>query len=141
MNIMERQQALIDDFNFFDDWSDKYAYLIGLGKNLEPFPESKKDEAHMVKGCQSQVWFDAQLQQGKLMFHGISDAAIVSGLIGLLLQVYSDAFPHEILDSTTDFMTEIGLAKHLSPTRNNGLYAMINYIYSTAQKYVDATTP
>lgn len=139
MTIKKRQQAIVDDFHFFDDWSDKYAYLIGLGKSLEPFPEDKKDEAHMVKGCQSQVWFDAILDDGKLTFYAVSDAAIVSGLIGLLLNVYSGSTPKEIVSSDTDFMSEIGLAKHLSPTRNNGLHAMINYIYGTAQKYVDVS--
>ncbi|WP_119329462.1 SufE family protein [Cysteiniphilum halobium] len=139
MTIEKRQQAIVEDFDFFDDWSDKYAYLIGLGKSLEPFPEDKKDEAHMVKGCQSQVWFDVVLNDGKLKFYAISDAAIVSGLIGLLLKVYSGVTPQEILASNTDFMSEIGLAQHLSPTRNNGLHAMINYIYGTAQKYVDVS--
>lgn len=139
MAIKDRQEAIVKDFNFFDDWSDKYAYLISLGKSLAPFPKSKKDAAHMVKGCQSQVWFDATLSDGRLSFCGVSDAAIVSGLIGLLLKVYSDATAKEITESNTDFMTEIGLAKHLSATRNNGLHAMINYIYTTAQKYVDVS--
>ena len=137
MSIIKRQKSIVDDFNFFEDWSDKYMYLIGLGKTLTPFPKDKKDEVHMVKGCQSQVWFDALLSDGRLVFFGISDAAIVSGLIGLLLTVYNDATPQEILDSNTDFMSEIGLAKHLSPTRNNGLHAMVSYIYTTAKKHVD----
>ncbi len=138
MSIKSRQQTLIEDFEFFDDWSDKYAYLISLGKTLPAFPEDKKNQAHMVKGCQSQVWFDVEIKEGKLIFYGISDAAIVSGLIGLLLKVYSDSDADEILASDTSFMDEIGLSQHLSPTRNNGLSAMINYIYKAAKDYADA---
>lgn len=140
MRIEKRQKAIVNDFNFFNDWNDKYAYLISLGKSIEPFPENKKDVLHMIKGCQSQVWFDAALCGDKIKFYADSDAAIVSGLIGLLLKVYSDVTAQQILDSSTEFMLEIGLAKHLSPTRNNGLYAMINYIYATAQKYVHVST-
>ncbi|WP_119343446.1 SufE family protein [Facilibium subflavum] len=136
MSIIQRQKEVIENFSFFEDWSDKYAYLISLGKSLD-FPDDKKDAAHMVKGCQSQVWFDATLEKGKLVFKGISDAAIVSGLIGLLLTVYSGATPEEILHSDTAFMDEIGLSKHLSVTRNNGLHAMVNYIYSMARQYAD----
>ena len=140
MSILSRQQTIVEDFDFFEDWSDKYAYLIGLGKTLPEFPADKKNEAHLIKGCQSQVWFDVELQNdAKLTFYGISDAAIVSGLIGLLLKVYSGATAQQIIASNTEFMKQIGLAQHLSPTRNNGLHAMVNYIYQTAQSYVDTT--
>ena len=140
MVIHKRQLALIEDFNFFDNWSDKYAYLISFGKSLVDFPAGKKDFAHQVKGCQSQVWFDATLRNGKLYFQGVSDSAIVSGLVGLLLRIYSDATPGDIAASTPDFMEDIGLSKHLSATRNNGLDVMLNYIYSTAAQYANSRT-
>ena len=139
MSIEKRQKKIIDDFNFFDDWSCKYAYLISLGKALEPFPDDKKNDAFMVKGCQSQVWFDVTLIEGRLKFYAVSDSAIVSGLIGLLLKVYSGVTANEIIESNTDFMVEIDLAQHLSPTRNSGLHAMIHYIYTTAKRYVDVS--
>ena len=140
MSILSRQQAIVEDFDFFEDWSDKYVYLIGLGKTLPEFPADKKNEAHLIKGCQSQVWFDVELQNdAKLTFYGISDAVIVSGFIGLLLRVYSGATAQQIIASNTEFMKQISLAQHLSPTRNNGLHAMVNYIYQTAQSYVDTT--
>lgn len=137
MSIQSRQAALVDDFNFFDNWTDKYTYLISLGKSLSPFPEDKKDEAHKVKGCQSQVWFDVESEGGKLVFYGKSDAAIVSGLIGLLLKAYNHASANEIINSDTCFMEKIGLSQHLSPTRNNGLAAMVKYIYAKARQYAD----
>lgn len=139
MNIETRQKALIEDFNFLDDWNDKYAYLISLGKKLEPFPEKKKNKFHLIKGCQSQVWFEVIFADGKLKFYAASDAIIVSGLIGVLLKVYNGSTAQEILASNTNFMEEIGLSKHLSPTRNNGLYAMINYIYGVARRYAEIT--
>ncbi|MFZ9035933.1 MAG: SufE family protein [Francisellaceae bacterium] len=135
MTISEKQQEIVENFGFFEDWSDKYAYLISLSKGLDDFPEDKKDEAHMVKGCQSQVWFDAEIIDGRLHFKGISDAAIVSGLIALLIKVYSDSMPSDIVASNTDFMQKIGLDQHLSATRNNGLHAMVSYIYNTASAY------
>ena len=136
VNILEKQSTLVENFNFFDDWSDKYAYLIGLGKSLK-FPDDKKDQAHLIKGCQSQVWFDVQCLDGKLIFHAISDAAIVSGLIGLLLEVYNNSTPEEILNSDILFMETIGLSRHLSSTRNNGLHAMLNFIYASAKQHSD----
>ena len=137
MSISNRQKEIIENFNFFKDWSESYAYLISLGKNLPAFPNEKKNEAHLIKGCQSEVWFDVKLRNnGRLFFYGASDATIVSGLIGLLIKVYSNANPKDIVVSNTDFMAEIGLAQHLSLTRNNGLNSMINYIYVTAKCYV-----
>lgn len=135
MSVKARQQEIIDNMSFFEDWTDKYAYIISLAKSLPEFPEAKKTEKNLVKGCQSQVWFDAEYQQGKLHFIGISDASIVSGLIGMLLHVYNDAEPSDILQSDTGFMDEIGLGQNLSPTRNNGLHSMVNFIYSTAKQY------
>ena len=133
MSVIEKQRELVDNFSFFDDWEDKYAFLIGMGKSLPPYPEDKKDDKHFVKGCQSQVWFDAEYKDGKVHFIGMSDAMIVSGLIGMLLEVYSAQKPEDILNSTTDFLKEIGLDNHLSATRNNGLHSMIGYIYSFAR--------
>lgn len=138
MEITKRQKQLIEDFNLFDNWGDKYSYLISLGKSLSEFSQEKKDHAHQVKGCQSQVWFDVVFADGKLYFQGISDSAIVSGLIGLLLKIYSDATPSDIVASTPDFMESIGLSKHLSVTRNNGFYMMVNYIYNTAKQYANS---
>lgn len=135
MSVKARQQEIIDNMSFFEDWTDKYSYIISLAKSLPEFPEAKKTEKNLVKGCQSQVWFDAVYQQGKLHFIGISDASIVSGLIGMLLHVYNDAEPSDILQSDTGFMDEIGLGKNLSPTRNNGLHSMVNFIYNTAKQY------
>lgn len=135
--IEDKQKEIIENFNFFDSWQDKYAYLISLGKSLPSFPEDKKDEQHLIKGCQSQVWFDASYRDGYLYFQGISDAAIVSGLIALLLEIYSGQTPNVILDSEPYFIDAIGLTQHLSPTRNNGLYAMLKAIRRLAQNYVD----
>lgn len=134
MTIDEKQQEIIDNFDFFEDWSEKYAYLISLGKSLPEFPKNKQNEAHLIKGCQSLVWFDTELKEGNLYFKGISDAAIVSGLIGLLLHVYSGQSPQAILESKPYFMEEIGLAQHLSPTRNNGLHSMLKAIYQFAKE-------
>lgn len=135
MTIKERQQSIIDNFNLFDSWTEKYIYLIDLGKNLKTFPEEKKNEIHEIKGCQSKVWFNAVFHNNTLKFYATSDAAIVSGLIGILLKVYNLSSPEEILKSNIDFMKKIGLEKHLSITRNNGLHVMIDYIYSKAEFY------
>ncbi|AIT10049.1 Fe-S cluster assembly protein SufE [Candidatus Francisella endociliophora] len=132
--VVERQQELIDEMSFFDDWEDKYDYVISLGKQLPKFPEDKKTEDNLVKGCQSQVWFDSHLEQGKLHFVATSDALIVSGLIGMLLRVYNDATPVEIINSNTDFIKQIGFGNNLSTTRANGLKSMLDYIYITAKE-------
>jgi cysteine desulfuration protein SufE len=132
MSVAEKQQEMVENFSFFDDWSDKYSYLISLAKQLPEYPEEKKDDDHFVKGCQSQVWFDASKENGRLHFIGISDAMIVSGLIGLLIEIYSNQKPEDIANSSTHFLKEIGLHNHLSPTRNQGLHAMLNYIYRYA---------
>ena len=107
---------------------DRYQYLIDLGKRLPEFPETDKTEANKIKGCQSQVWFTAEKKGDKLYFRAISDAAIVSGLIALLLRIYSDRRPGEIIDTPANFILELQLEQHLSPTRSNGLAAMMNAI-------------
>lgn len=132
--VIQRQQELVEEMSFFEDWEDKYDYVISLGKKLPAFPESKKTNENLVKGCQSQVWFDCSVDSnGKLNFIATSDALIVSGLIGMLLRVYSESTPAEILASNTDFIKEIGFGNNLSSTRANGLKSMLNYIYATAE--------
>ena len=128
MAVAERQQEIVDDFAMFDEWEDKYAYLISLGKSLPPYPEEKKDAAHFIKGCQSLVWLDLGVEDGRLKMIGFSDAAIVSGLIALLRYVYHDAPLEEVSNEPLTCLKEIGLDQHLSPTRNNGLYAMLKTV-------------
>ncbi|AEI35874.1 SufE family protein [Francisella salina] len=132
--VIQRQQELVEELSFFEDWEDKYDYVISLGKQLPEFPQNKKIEENLVKGCQSQVWFDSSTKDGKLHFIATSDALIVSGLIGMLLRVYSEATPADILNSDTNFIKEIGFGNNLSSTRANGLKSMLDYIYATAQK-------
>jgi len=134
--VIENQQEIIDDLSFFESWEDKYMHIISLGKSLKPFPEEKKTVEYLVKGCQSQVWFDANFENGILNFMAESDALIVSGLIAILIDVYNEATPQDILESNTDFIQEIGFGSHLSVTRSNGLHSMLNYIYATAKNFV-----
>jgi len=126
--IGEVQEELIDEFQMFDNWLDKYQYLIDLGRKLPDFPDEYKTEGYRLHGCQSQVWLRAQEDSGQLQFQAISDSAIVSGLIAVLMRVYSGRSPGEILNTPPDFITAIGLDAHLSPTRSNGLHAMIDAI-------------
>jgi cysteine desulfuration protein SufE len=122
------QQELIADFELFDDWMDRYQYLIDLGRRLPEFPAAMKTEENRIRGCQSQVWFVASQTDGRLEFLATSDAAIVSGLIALLLKLYSGRFPQDILDTPPDFVQELQLESHLSATRSNGLAAMLKAI-------------
>lgn len=128
----EVQRELIEEFDFFDDWTDRYQYLIDLGRKLPAFPDRWRDEAHLLHGCQSQVWIHHQRYGAKLHFDAISDSAIVSGLIALLLRVYSDREAKEILATEPNFVAAIGLDAHLSPTRKNGLHAMLTAIRAAA---------
>jgi len=132
-SIEQAQAELIDEFQLFDNWLDKYQYLIDLGRKLPDFPEQYKIEEFRLHGCQSQVWLRAieTSQPGSptvLEFEAISDSAIVSGLIAVLMRVYSGRTPQEIIDTAPDFIGAIGLDEHLSPTRSNGLHAMIDAI-------------
>ena len=128
------QQEIIDEFSVLADWSDRYQYIIDLGKQLESFPEQYRDEAHFVRGCQSQVWLHGDLIEGKqLKFIATSDSAIVRGLIALLFRVYNRRTPQEILAIDPFFIKEIGLEQHLSPTRRNGLFALLKHIRQLAQ--------
>lgn len=131
--IAEAQEELIEEFAFFDDWMDRYRYIIDLARNLADFPAEWQTDENKVRGCQSQVWFKAEPQDGKLVFHAVSDAHIVSGLIAILLRIYSGRTPEEILATKPDFVGAIGLDEHLSPTRNNGLAAMLDRIYREAR--------
>jgi len=126
--VQAAQQELIEDFEMFEDWMDRYQYLIDLGRRLPEFPESLRTEANRIRGCQAQVWFVAEQADGKLHFRAISDAAIVSGLIALLLRLYSGRRPQDILDTAPDFVAALELESHLSATRSNGLFSMLKAI-------------
>ena len=126
--IQIAQEELVADFELFDDWMDRYQYLIDLGRRLPDFPDEYRTEENRIRGCQSQVWFVPQQKDGRLRFQAISDAAIVSGLIALLLRLYSDRKPQDILDTPPDFIAALQLESHLSPTRSNGLYSMLEAI-------------
>lgn len=126
MTIDQRQQEIIDDFSGIDDWMDRYGYIIDLGNSLPPIDESAKTPSNLIEGCQSRVWLDATLTpEGKVHFTADSDAIIVKGIISLLIDVLSDHTPDEILNADLRFIDEIGLSEHLSPTRSNGLLAMV----------------
>lgn len=133
MSLEEKKQQIIDDFSLYEEWLDKYEYLIELGKALEPFPEEKKTEDRLIKGCQSRVWLDSELKDGKLFFKADSDAIITKGIISLLIGVYSGRTPQEIAADDFGFVAEIGLKENLSPTRANGLVSMIETIKKTAE--------
>ena len=131
-SISEEQEDLIAEFSFFDDWMDRYQYLIDLGRKLPEMPEEFIRDEFKLKGCQSQVWFVGEAAGERLIFRAISDAAIVSGLVAVLLRIYSNRTPREILDTEPDFIAELGLETHLSPTRKNGLGAMVTAIKQRA---------
>ena len=128
MTIEEKEQEIIDEFSIYDDWMDKYAYLIELGSGLEGMDEAHKTEENLIKGCQSRVWFHADMQDGLLYFTADSDAIITKGIAGLLIRVFSGQKPADIAKADLDFIDEIGLTQHLSPTRSNGLLAMVKQI-------------
>ncbi len=133
---MKSQQEIIQDFEIFDDWMEKYQYIIDLGKELDKLDEADKVDANKLQGCQSQVWIIHKLTDGKIIFKAESDAAIVSGLVALVLSVYSGKTPEEITQTTPDFIAKIGLDKHLSPTRSNGLSSLLAKIQQTANSYL-----
>ena len=125
MTINELQDNVIEEFSDFDDWMDKYALLIDLGNSLPPLEEKYKTESNLIEGCQSRVWLQADYVDGKILFKGESDAVIVKGIVSLLISILSDHTPQEILDADLYFIEKIGLKEHLSPTRSNGLVAMV----------------
>ncbi len=128
MNINEVQDRIVEDFNQFDDWMDKYALLIDLGNGMEPIDEQYKVPQNIIEGCQSRVWLHADMADGVIRFVGESDAILVKGIVALLLEVYSGRTPDEILNTELYFVDKIGLKEHLSPTRSNGLVSMIKQI-------------
>jgi cysteine desulfuration protein SufE len=134
--VAAAQQEIIDEFSLFDDWMDRYQYLIDLGRRLPEFPDELRTEENRIRGCQSQVWFVPEQRDGRLYFQAISDAAIVSGLIALLLRLYSGRRPQDILDTPPDFVSALQLQNHLSPTRSNGLSSMLNAIRGFAAEAV-----
>ena len=133
MSLEEKKQQVIEDFSLYEEWLDKYEYLIELGKGLEAFPEEKKTEDRLIKGCQSRVWLDAQLKDGRLYFQADRDAIITRGIISLLIGVYSGETPEAIAADDFAFVAEIGLKDNLSPTRANGLVSMIETIKKLAE--------
>lgn len=130
--LKEAEDEVVDSFAMYDEWLDKYEYLIDLGKNLAPYPDSSKTDDRLIKGCQSRVWLDYQMKDGKLWFTADSDAIITKGIISLLVSIYSGRTPEEIASSDFSFIEKIGLKENLSPTRANGLASMIATIKAVA---------
>ena len=126
------ENEVVEEFSMFDEWLDKYEYLIELGKSLKDFPESSKTDDNLIKGCQSRVWLSYRIEEGKIFFNADSDAIITKGIISLLIRIYSGRTPEEILSSDFSVVDKIGLKENLSPTRANGLVSMIARIRETA---------
>ncbi len=135
MGINEIQNEIIDEFSAFEDWMDKYSYLIELGNELKDLDPKEKIDQYLIKGCQSRVWLVSEFVDGKIIFRGESDAVIVKGLVALLLRVVSNQTPQDIMNTELHFVDAIGLKQHLSPTRSNGLLAMIKQIKLYAVAY------
>lgn len=135
MTIETVQAEINEEFSAFEDWMDKYSYLIELGNDLKELDPKLKNDQHLIKGCQSRVWLVPEFKDGKIYFQGESDAVIVKGLVALLLRVVSGHTPQEIMESDLHFVDDIGLKQHLSPTRSNGLVAMIKQIKLYAVAY------
>ncbi|NND00877.1 MAG: SufE family protein [Gammaproteobacteria bacterium] len=135
-DIANIQADLVEEFELFDDWMTRYEHVIDLGKQLPDFPEEWKTEENRIRGCQSQVWLHMEKRGDKLHIDGISDAAIVSGLVAIVLRVYSDQEPEDILAAKPDFIADIGFTDHLSPTRSNGLHSMLRTVYQRAGEYL-----
>ena len=136
MTINEIQDEIIEEFSGLDDWMDRYAYIIDLGNTLPEYPESGKTPSHLIEGCQSRVWIDAEKKEnGKIHFQADSDALIVKGIVALLLRVVNDQKPSDIASADFYFIDKIGLSEHLSPTRSNGLVAMVKQIRNYARAF------
>jgi|TARA_B100000003_G_scaffold23002_1_gene18452 cysteine desulfuration protein SufE len=135
MTIENLQETLIEDFSFFDDWTQKYEYMIELSKTLDKMDESLKNDENLIKGCQSKVWLNADFKDGKINFIADSEAIITKGIIAILLMVFNNKTPDEIIKSDVSFIEKIGLKEHLSPNRANGLYSMIKQIKFYAIAY------
>ena len=136
MDIQEIQERIIKEFSLFEDWTEKYKYIIKLGTKLDPLPEEDHIDSNLVKGCQSQVWLTADLEDDKVIFKADSDAAITKGLVALMVRFYSGQDPEAIINTKPEFIDKIGMAQHLSPTRANGLVSMVKQmkIYAMAFK-------
>ncbi|MBO4582382.1 MAG: SufE family protein [Bacteroidales bacterium] len=135
MTTKEEAEKIIEEFSYFDDWMDKYAYIIELGKSLPTIEEAYRQDQYLIEGCQSNVWLQADYENGKLQFKADSDAIITKGIIYLLIRVLSGRTPQEILDADLSYIDTIGLTSHLSPTRSNGLLSMIKQIKVYALAY------
>ena len=135
-SLQEVESEVVDEFAMFDEWLDKYEYLIELGKSLKDYPESSRTDEHLIKGCQSRVWLDSRYENGRLWFNADSDAIITKGIISLLIRIYSGRTPEEILGSDFSVVEKIGLKENLSPTRANGLVSMIETIRREAAAHV-----
>ena len=136
MTLIEAENSVIEEFSMYEEWLDKYEYLIELGKSLKDYPESSKIDDKLIKGCQSRVWLDYKLIDGKVIFNADSDAIITKGIISLLIGIYSGRTPEEILSSDFSVVEKIGLKENLSPTRANGLVSMIAKIREIAKNNV-----
>ena len=134
ITLEQAENEVIDTFSMYEEWLDKYEYLIDLGKNLEPYPEDKKTDDRLIKGCQSRVWLDCRMEDGRLYFNADSDAIITKGIISLLIRIYSGRTPEEILSSDFSVVEKIGLKENLSPTRANGLVSMIQTMKKLASE-------
>jgi len=135
MTIKEIQEQIVSEFSMFEDWMDKYNYLIEMGKEVPRIDERFKTNNHLISGCQSRVWLHAENRDGKVYFTADSDAVITKGIVNLLIRVFSGQSPEAILEADTDFIEQIGLKEHLSPTRSNGLVSMVKQMKLYAQVY------
>jgi len=140
MTIEEIQTQIVEEFSGFEDWMDKYAYLIEIGNEMAPIDSKYKIDSNLIRGCQSRVWLHQDFTEGRITFEAESDALIVKGLVALLLRIYSGRTPKEILESEPRFIDEIGLRQHLSPTRSNGLLSMVKQmkLYALAYEKISA---
>ncbi|MGM9787907.1 MAG: SufE family protein [Candidatus Cryptobacteroides sp.] len=136
MNLQDTKKAVVEDFAMYDQWLDKYEYIIELGKNLDAFPEESKTDDKLIKGCQSRVWLDYKVEGSKIYFSADSDAIITKGIISLLVNIYSGRTAREIAEDDFAFLEEIGLRENLSPTRANGLASMVETIKRVAEENV-----
>ena len=135
MGIIEVQNEIIEEFSLFEDWMQRYEYMIELGKSIELIDSSKKIDSNLIKGCQSKLWLHAELVNNKLLFKADSEAIITKGIAAVLIRVFSNQTPEDILNANLDFVDKIGLKEHLSPTRANGLISMIKQIKYYALAY------
>jgi cysteine desulfuration protein SufE len=135
MSIQQIQDEIVEEFSFFDDWMQKYEHMIALGKDLPLINDKYKTDDNIIKGCQSKVWVHAELEQDRLVFTADSDAIITKGIIAILIRAFSNQKPQNIIDADTDFIDEIGLKEHLSPTRANGLVSMVKQLKLYAVAY------